>query len=227
MNYYNYFTDIEETFIKRRGKSLLISPLDWALIESWQEREIPLHIVLRGIEKVFDSVDAQPNRKRSIKSIAYCKEEIEAQFAEWLESQTGKASVQSTETDDTNEITENENISEHISNIIFALKTAKNDNLKSVFAETIRRLEDLNQNLPEDFDEIEQKLTEIEDFLDQALLTNTDKLHLNNLEKENAKSLSNLKNKSDLEGYRKTLNLLILKKLREEAEIPRMSLFYL
>jgi len=89
LNYYNYFTEIEETFVKRRGKSLLLSPLDWALIESWQEREVPLSIVLRAIEKVFDTVDAQPNRKRSIKSIAYCKEEVEAQFAEWLETQTG------------------------------------------------------------------------------------------------------------------------------------------
>ena len=91
MNYYNYFTEIEETFIRRRGKNLLLSPLDWALIESWQERQLPLHIILRGIEKVFDLIDKQPNRKRSVKSLLYCKEEIEAQFAEWLESQVGAA----------------------------------------------------------------------------------------------------------------------------------------
>src|SRR5215213_323648 len=68
----------------------MLSPLDWALIESWQEREVPLHIVLRGIERVFDTIDKQPNRKRSVKSLFYCKEEIEAQFAEWLETQVGK-----------------------------------------------------------------------------------------------------------------------------------------
>ena len=50
LNYYNYFTEIEETFIRRRGKNLLLSPLDWALIESWQEREVPLSVVLRGID---------------------------------------------------------------------------------------------------------------------------------------------------------------------------------
>src|SRR5215213_618861 len=69
----------------------MLSPLDWALIESWQEREVPLHIVLRGIERVFDTIDKQPNRKRSVKSLFYCKEEIEAQFAEWLETQVGAA----------------------------------------------------------------------------------------------------------------------------------------
>ncbi len=69
LNYYNYFTEIEETFIRRRGKNLLLSPLDWALIEAWQEREVPLHIVLRGIEKVFDLIDKQPHRKRTVKSL--------------------------------------------------------------------------------------------------------------------------------------------------------------
>ena len=96
LNYYNYFTEIEETFIRRRGKNLLLSPLDWALIEAWQEREVPLHIILRGIERVFDTIDKQPTRKRSVKSLFYCKEEIEAQYAEWLESQVG-ATVESGE----------------------------------------------------------------------------------------------------------------------------------
>jgi hypothetical protein len=53
MNYYNYFTEIEDTFVRRRGKHLLLSPIDWAMIEGWQERGVPLHIVLRGIESVF------------------------------------------------------------------------------------------------------------------------------------------------------------------------------
>ena len=86
MNYYNYFSEIEETFIRRRGRNLLLSPLDWALIETWQERGIPLRIVLRGIEKVFDGVDKQTAQKRTVKSLIYCREEIEAQYAEWLET---------------------------------------------------------------------------------------------------------------------------------------------
>ena len=60
MNYYNYFTEIEDTFIRRRGKNLFLSPLDWALIEVWQDRGIPLHIVIRSIESVFDVFDRQP-----------------------------------------------------------------------------------------------------------------------------------------------------------------------
>src|SRR5215211_4316392 len=88
LNYFNYFTEIEDAFIRRRGRHLLLSPLDWALIESWKEMGVPLHVALRGIEKSFDSYESKP-RKRTVKSLFYCQEEVEAQFAEWVESQTG------------------------------------------------------------------------------------------------------------------------------------------
>ena len=88
MNYFNYFTEIEDAFVRRRGKHLLLSPMDWALIESWKAMGVPLHVALRGVEKSFDSYEAKP-RRRSVKSLLYCQEEVEAQFAEWRESQTG------------------------------------------------------------------------------------------------------------------------------------------
>src|ERR687884_204513 len=53
LNYFNYFTEIEDAFIRRRGKHLLVSPLDWSLMESWKEMGVPLHVVLRGIERAF------------------------------------------------------------------------------------------------------------------------------------------------------------------------------
>src|SRR5690349_12661961 len=93
MNYFNYFTEIEDAFVRRRGKHLFLSPLDWALMETWKQQDIPLHIVLRGIEKSFDSFEAKP-RKRSVKTLLYCQEEVEAQFAEWLESRVGANPVE-------------------------------------------------------------------------------------------------------------------------------------
>src|SRR5436189_3489481 len=89
LNYFNYFAEIEETFVRRRGKHLFLSPLDWALIEAWQERGVPLHIVIRSIESVFDVFDEQPAGTRTIKSLFYCREEIESQHAEWLRSRAG------------------------------------------------------------------------------------------------------------------------------------------
>ena len=47
-NYFNYFTEIEEHFQRRRGGILLLSTLDWALIETWKDAGIPLEAALRG-----------------------------------------------------------------------------------------------------------------------------------------------------------------------------------
>jgi len=41
-NYFNYFTEIEEYFWKKRGANLLVSPLDWAIMEAWQQAGVPL-----------------------------------------------------------------------------------------------------------------------------------------------------------------------------------------
>src|SRR3954454_22359733 len=90
MNYFNYFTEIEDAFVRRRGKHLFLSPMDWALMETWKQQGIPLHIVLRGVEKSFDSYESRP-RKRTVKTLLYCQEEVEAQYAEWVEAHVGSA----------------------------------------------------------------------------------------------------------------------------------------
>ncbi|MDQ1610231.1 MAG: hypothetical protein QOG00_162, partial [Pyrinomonadaceae bacterium] len=102
MNYFNYFTEIEDAFSRRRGKHLFVSPLDWSLMETWKDRGIPLHIVLRGIEQSFDSYESKP-RRRSVKSLFYCQEEVEAQYAEWLESRLGATDAADTGADSTGE----------------------------------------------------------------------------------------------------------------------------
>jgi len=89
LNYFNYFTEVEEEFVRRRGKPLLVSPLDWALIESWKTAGIPLHIVLRAINRAFDAYDARPRKYRKVNSVFYCQQEVESTFAEYRLSQVG------------------------------------------------------------------------------------------------------------------------------------------
>jgi hypothetical protein len=55
MNYYNYFTEIEEHFVRRRGKHLMVSPMDWSLIAVWRDSGVPLHVALRGIDLAMDT----------------------------------------------------------------------------------------------------------------------------------------------------------------------------
>ena len=228
LNYYNYFTEIEELFVRRRGRNLMLSPLDWALIEQWQDRGVPLHVVLSSIEKVFDGVDQQPNRQRAIKSISYCKEEIEAQYAEWLDRQVGKsAGAPLSEVGQKNGFFTRETVSDHLENSISALRECKNKRFCESFRSAAERLEELKTNLTDDFERAEEILTGIENFLDGELKLRTHSEHLNRLKQDVEKHLSAYRNKMDREVYDKTFDLMLLKKLREEAEIPRLSLFSL
>jgi hypothetical protein len=76
-NYFNYFTEIEEHFQRVRGTSLfLLSPLDWALIESWKNSGVPLEAVLRGIDLAFEKWRAKRSRIQMVNSIAYCTQGV-------------------------------------------------------------------------------------------------------------------------------------------------------
>lgn len=238
MNYYNYFTEIEETFIRRRGKNLLLSPLDWALIESWQEREVPLHIVLRGIERVFDTIDKQPNRKRSVKSLFYCKEEIEAQFAEWLETQVGAspgaangepaAESPAVETGSSKgELFSREAIEAHLKDVTADLSEAlgktTSDELRETFERVLNRLAEIGENY-ESAEKLEESLEKLDALIDESLLRQSETA---SFEAEIGKQMASYKNKMEREVFERTRDLMILKKLREQAAIPRLSLFYL
>jgi len=75
-NYFNYFTEVEECFQRCRGTRTLLSPLDWALIESWKEAGLPLPAVLVGIERAFEKYRKRPPRFQKVNSVAYCSQEV-------------------------------------------------------------------------------------------------------------------------------------------------------
>ena len=81
MNYFNYFTEIETRFQQRRGSILMLSTLDWALIETWREAGIPLEAVLRGIDSAFDKHESQrlrlgTRRQRKVNGLAWCAQAV-------------------------------------------------------------------------------------------------------------------------------------------------------
>src|SRR6516225_8522654 len=90
-NYFNYFTEIEEYFWRKRGAHLLVSPLDWASVETWQKAGIPLTTVLKGIDRAFESW-ARSRRAaggRHLKSLAYCVDAVLDAAAEAEETASG------------------------------------------------------------------------------------------------------------------------------------------
>src|SRR5262249_36388902 len=75
-NYFNYFTEIEEYFWKKRGTSLFLSTLDWALIDTWKEAQIPLEAVLKGIDRAFEKHESRRHKVRQVNSLAYCQQAV-------------------------------------------------------------------------------------------------------------------------------------------------------
>jgi len=79
-NYFNYFTEVEEHFQKARATGLfLLSPLDWALVETWKNAGVPLEAVLRGIDVAFEKWRAKKTRIRMVNSVAYCAQAVLAE----------------------------------------------------------------------------------------------------------------------------------------------------
>lgn len=224
MNYYNYFTEIEDAFVRRRGKNLLLSPLDWAMIEGWQERGIPLHVVLRAIESVFDAFDKKPAQPRSIKSLFYCREEVEAQFVEWTASQVGRSPGEQTLSGGS---ISKADVEKFLDESIDRLKAGERQDIKEDQMRAVSRLNELRENLPEEVELIEPTLHDIEKFLDRALLTNSDPEHLKTVKKEISQQLKSYKASMEKEAYANTFDLMLLKRLRDDAGIPRLSLYHL
>ena len=88
-NYFNYFTEIEEHYQRRRGTTLLLSTLDWALIETWKNAGVPLEAALRGIDVAFDKYDQRPTKSKKVNSLAYCAQAVLAAAEDMKEAAVG------------------------------------------------------------------------------------------------------------------------------------------
>jgi hypothetical protein len=243
LNYFNYFTEIEDAFVRRRGKHLLLSPMDWALIESWKEMNLPLHVALRGIEKSFDSWESKP-RKRSVKSLLYCQEEVEAQYAEWLDAHVGSAAESEGEDslagarDSAGLPFPRADILEHLERCQSGLSATvvkrgqtTADDLVDALQRAAAQLADLQTDfaaatLP-NAQKLEESLTGVERMLSDAILSVAGSPELGALTKEVEKQLKPYRKQMEPAVYEQTRNNLLLKRLRETFGVPRLSLFYI
>ena len=253
LNYFNYFTEIEDTFIRRRGKHLLLSPMDWALIESWKEMGVPLHVALRGIERAFDSHASRP-RRRSVKSLMYCQEEVEAQYGEWLEGQRGAnakpgEAVEGADAagdggaDKSDEVAglpfPRAVITAHLADCREALALAGetrrrkfgDDELGEALARAATRLAELEADFARaarpDARWLEDSLTDLEALLDRAVRAPLPAEALAARRVQAAAQLEPYRARMERATYEQTLDNLLAKALREECGVPRLSLFYL
>jgi hypothetical protein len=236
VNYFNYFTEIEDTFVRRRGKHLFLSPMDWALMETWKQQGIPLHIVLRGIEKSFDSFEARP-RKRTVKSLLYCQEEVEAQYAEWIDARVGASSASNGNAESDKTPFSQEAISEHLQRSRESLvqlaevrRQKQEDDLSEAMTRAAGLLWEIEQDLaagaPLDTRKLEDSLSGLERLLNDSMLTVASAAELEAQKTAVKDQLKPYRNQMEAVVYNQTFNNLLLKRLREQFALPRLSLFY-
>jgi hypothetical protein len=238
LNYFSYFSEIEDTFVRRRGKHLLLSPMDWALIESWKERGVPLHVALRAIEHAFDSYEAK-KRKRSVKTLLYCQEEVEAQYAEWLESRVGShEESQEEREEDARTPFPRAVVLAHLARSreeLINLADARRQTSADEFCEALTRATALLEELENDYAaavqpdarRLEDSLTGVERMLSDALRATVSTNQLDEVRDEVKGQLRPYRAHMDASVYEQTMNNLVLKRLREQFGVPRLSLFYL
>src|SRR5688500_5061069 len=139
-------------------------------MEDWQERGIPLHIVIRAVEQVFDNFDKNPG-PRSIKGLMFCREEVEAQFEEWRKGQAGKSDGQQSSVLSQQSP---QDICDHLRGLAASLKLNANSGLREVIDRACARLGEIAENMGSDPAQVDLSLKDVESLLDEALLTSTD-----------------------------------------------------
>ena len=237
MNYFSYFSEIEDTFVRRRGKHLMLSPIDWALIESWKERGMPLHVALRGIEHAFDSHDAK-KQKRTVKTLLYCQEEVEAQYAEWLESRVGKQDESEVDVDDESKSPfPRDAVLRYLDDSLAELKQLYDQRraLDDGLTEALARANSLLTEIRKDYAtvaapnarKLEESLTGIERLLADAIHATASPEQTEALRAEIKSQLKPYRSHMDKAVYKQTFDNLLLKRLRETFGVPRLSLFHL
>jgi hypothetical protein len=242
MNYFNYFTEIEGEFVKRRGSHMLVSPLDWTLIETWKRRGIPLHIVLRGINSSFDGYDQRLNRGRKVNSLFFCQQEVEALYQEYVESRVGARN--GAVGGDGNGAAQNgggaaqfapATIVEFLKAQCEALWRMEAKQIDPTFRETLDRVSERLSQIVDDLESsgvispelLEMDLMMIEEVILDGLKERAGEEKLGQLRKEAGEKLRRYKQSMEREVYEQTVDNFVAQRLREIHEVPRLSLFYL
>lgn len=234
-NYFNYFTEIEERFQQRRGALLLLSTLDWALIETWREAGIPLEAVLRGIDAAFDKYEARQKRARmqKVNGLAWCAQAVMQAAMEMSEASVGSATPDGS-AQAANSGFEHERVAAHLLAAADALDAAEvapepcratAARLREMAAEINAAKETKSSNV--DLEAMERSLTVLEEKLYAALTAAAPEELLVGLKEHAARELAPYRSRMGAVQLRQVEHQFVQKQLLVHYNLPRLSLFYM
>jgi hypothetical protein len=235
-NYFNYFTEIEEYFWKKRGAHLLVSPLDWAIMETWHKAGIPLDAALAGIDRAFESY--QRSRRgglgKPLKSLAYCTDAVLDAAAEQQEAAAGASPKVSRETP--KEIFSREELKAYFARNMERV-AAIAEKYAAIQADLSARLKEIAKSLESsmtlldspgslDLEDLERRLTILDDKLQLTLASLASDERMLQIRREMDGQLATYRGKMKAEQLALVEKQYVQKRLLEEFGLPRLSLYY-
>jgi hypothetical protein len=232
-NYFNYFTEIEERYQQRRDSLLLLSTLDWALIETWKDAGIPLEAVLRGIDTAFDRYDRQPSKTKKVNSLAYCAQEVLAAAEQMKEAAVGVSQDQASDAPrgfDPAEVAgflrKNADLLEKT-----RLPEARGISSQVLTGDAARALRDLADSVTAQkslrLENVERHLTVLEEKLFAVLLAVTPDDETVAVRAKADRELAPYRTKVPSTQVDQLQKQYLFKRLLEKYGLPRLSLFYM
>jgi hypothetical protein len=224
LNYFNYFTEIETRFQKRRGSLLMLSTLDWALIETWREAGLPLEVVLRGIDDAFDKHDAQKlrakGRTRKINGLAWAAQSVMQAAEAAAEAATGTRPPIDKEERESG--FEADRIRAYLEQNAAAIEATGLD------AATAARLRELAASAAElNLEELDRTLTVLEEKMFALLLAHAAEEELTALKVQADRELAPYRGRMQAVQIKQIQQQFLQKRLLEARKLPRLSLFYM
>jgi hypothetical protein len=229
-NYFNYFTEIEEHFQRRRGGALLLSTLDWALIETWKDAGIPLEAALRGIDAAFDRYDQRPSKSKKVNGLAYCSQEVLTAAEDMKEATVGALSESKPDRGfDAPEIAMS------MRRCAGELEAAKLPSAVGISpnavaleaAKTLREwAAEVEMQLPR-LEDLERRLTVLEEKLFAVLLAAVPDDEVVRVRAQADRELAPYRSKMPVQQVEQLRKQFVHKKLLEKHGLPRLSLFYM
>ena len=233
-NYFNYFTEIEEYFWKKRGAHLLVSPLDWAIMETWKEAGVPLEAALKGIDRAFESYQrSRRGAGKPLKNLAYCTDAVLEAAQEGKEAAAGSAP--------TNGRAKSEPFSREELRAYCAKNAAQiakaAERQESGGADLAARLKEAAKSLEGslilfdapgaiDFEDLERRLTILDDKLQAALTSHASEEVMLRIRREVDGQLALYRRNMRAEQIALVEKQYVQKRLLEEFGVPRLSLYY-
>ena len=217
MNYFNYFTEIEEHFQRARGTSLfLLSPLDWALVESWKNSEVPLEAVLRGIDTAFEKWRARKVKTQMVNSLAFCAQAVLTEAKIMAEGAPARPRAESAPPFTVDELRT------YLEGNAAALGAAHGP-----IAESLRKLAAEADQHYSDLEALEQRLTVLEEKMIASARAQQSEEQALESRRELDRQLRPYRGKMTADQLSMLEKQYLERHLLEQLNLPRLSLFYM